>query len=120
MAEPTPGASPDPSDGPVDATELARLRRELASEKAGAAHWRELARRREAALADLKQRTSVRALLSLERRTAPAREAARRTAAATRTRIEALSVAAAAVPSAGSMPARRRHLDDLVARIDSS
>ncbi|NLD75446.1 MAG: glycosyltransferase, partial [Acidimicrobiales bacterium] len=42
------------------------------------------------------------------------------TAAATRTRIEALSVAAAAVPSAGSMPARRRHLDDLVARIDSS
>lgn len=120
MVDRPAGAEPGRDTAPGAESELARLRQELASEKAGAAHWRDLARRREAALSDLKARTSIRALLSLERRTAPVRDRARRAAVAARSRMETASMAVSSIPAASAMAARRQNLTDLVTRIDRS
>lgn len=93
-----------------------RLRRELAAERAAAEHWRDVARRREAALADLKGRTSIRALLALERRSAPARSRARRAVSSAREASARVALTAAALPAKGAATRRRRDLDDALGR----
>jgi glycosyltransferase involved in cell wall biosynthesis len=88
----------------------------LDAERAGAAHWRDVARRREQALAQLKGRTSVRAVLAIDRRTERARRRARSTADGARDAARRLSLAAAAVGSRGDRSHRRHRLDDAVRR----
>lgn len=110
MADPQ---APTPDD--VD-----RLRRALEAERAGAEHWRDVARRREAALAELKGRTSVRVLLGVERRLAPARAGVRRGVDGVRRRASGVAVAAGALSTASQSRSRARALDVAVAAIDRS
>lgn len=122
MAEPSDPSHPsDPSGaagGAPSADELDRLREELEAEKAGSRHWRDVARRREAALAELKQRTSVRAVLSAERRTASLRAAAQRLGARVRARGESLAVATAGLAGSRDIDSRRRDLDRFLAAFE--
>jgi hypothetical protein len=89
----------------------ARTGHELATERAHAAHWREVAGRRQEALAELRRRPSVRALLAFDRLTLPARRRLRRA----RTRVAATArrvpLAVAALPRRPWMRARHRRLE---------
>lgn len=98
--------------------EVERLRSELEAERAGAQHWRDVARRREAALAELKGRTSVRALLALERETADARGAARQVGKKLMRTFGRARLTASAVLERPDLPARRRRLDAAVRSVD--
>jgi Glycosyl transferases group 1 len=60
-----------PSDPSARDPEVTELRAELDAERAGAEHWRRLAKQRSEELAALRHRLSIRALLSAERRLAP-------------------------------------------------
>lgn len=90
--------------------ELERLRGALAAEEAGARHWRDLALRRERDLASIKRRTSVRAILALDRRTSAVRGRLGAATTTARTRIGSAAVTAAGLASRGDLGARRRTL----------
>ncbi|MGH9227212.1 MAG: hypothetical protein ACRD07_00515, partial [Acidimicrobiales bacterium] len=78
-------SDPDRPDA-VAAEQLRDLRTELDAERAAVENWRRIARQRSEDLAALSDRTSVRALLGVERRVRPvatrARSAGRRMASA--------------------------------------
>ena len=59
---------------PETGTTLSDLHAALDAERAAADHWRDIARRRGAALDAIRHRTAVRALLALERRARPLRD----------------------------------------------
>ncbi len=96
------------------------LLRQLAAERAGAEHWREVARRRETALAELKGRTSVRAILAFDRHTAGARARAAGALDDVRHRLGTTAVAVRALPRRTELTARRRALAATVARVRST
>lgn len=69
--------APDPSP---ERDEINELLRQLEAEKAGAKYWRDAARHRQGLLDEIKGRTSVRAVLSIERRATPLRRRIRTSA----------------------------------------
>ena len=113
-----PTDTPSPSSPPDSADRVAALEAELAAERAGAAHWRSIARRRSAQLDEIKGRTSVRAVLSAQRRTATASGRASQVV----TRVGRLTrrgtLAISALPSRNRLGARGRAIDAFVAGLD--
>ncbi|HRA34429.1 MAG TPA: glycosyltransferase [Acidimicrobiales bacterium] len=108
-----PEATAEAGAGETDQT-LARLRRELEAERAGASHWRDVARRRDEALTQIKGRTSVRAVLALDHRTSGLRRRVRASAADARRTAGRLALAASAVGSRPDLARRRARLDAAV------
>ncbi len=113
-----PPSTPDPECYEVD--ELDTLRQQLEAEAAGAAHWRAVARNRDAALVALKGRTSVRAVLALDFRTQGLRRSLRETARQIRTRGAQLATASRAIPTRAAIAGRQQHLDAAISRPPTS
>ena len=77
------------------------LRAELAAERAAVQHWRRIADQRSAEYAALRNRTAVRALLSVERRAAPVAAVVRSAGRRLRSGSERLALGAGALPRVG-------------------
>ncbi|MEO6629813.1 MAG: glycosyltransferase [Aquihabitans sp.] len=105
--------------GPEHPEGAEELRAALAAERAGAEHWRRLARQREAALAEVKSRTSVRAVLSLDRRTAPFRDRVRDCFDRSIDRLDQVRLATRALGVTPSRSSRQVSLDTLIRHLPS-
>lgn len=117
--EPGPPDHEDqPTPDPTSPERLVELEAELAAERAGAAHWRSVARRQGAQLDELKGQTSVRAVLSAQRRTATLRGRAGQTVARAGRVGRRGTLAISALPSRSRLGARGRALDAFVAGLD--
>lgn len=90
----TPAMTQGADDG-VDEPDA--LRAELAAERAAVQHWRRIADQRSAEYAALRNRTAVRALLSVERRAAPAAAGVRSAGRRLRSGSERLALGAGAL-----------------------
>ena len=102
---------------PTRPEEAAELRAALAAERAGVEHWRRVARQREAALAEVKGRTSVRAVLSLDRRTAPLRGWVRGAIDRSAAGLDRVRLATGALGARPSRATRQEALDALVQQL---
>jgi glycosyltransferase involved in cell wall biosynthesis len=92
------------------------LEAQVAAERASAEHWRALAERRSEALAELRRRPSVRAVLLGDRATRRARDAARRAAGQGRAATRGWSLRVAALATRPALAGRRARLDAALAR----
>lgn len=107
--------APDPSP---ERDEINELLRQLEAEKAGAKYWRDAARHRQGLLDEIKGRTSVRAVLSIERRATPLRRRIRTSADAARSTLGMLLVAAEAVPHRRALSERQSAIDALTSALE--
>lgn len=98
------------SGPPAGAGDGRDLEAELLAERASTDHWRRVARQRSAAYDDLKHRPSVRALLALDRYTAPLRRSRARSGRRAREVIDRLGVALRAAPGRRQSAGRRAQL----------
>ena len=96
--------------------DIPNLQRQLEAERAGATYWRERAQHHESALAEIKSRTGVRAVLALERRTAGIRRRAKAVAAEVQAAGSRSALTISALPTRAVIPSRRRALDEAVAQ----